>query len=173
MDDKTDNPLMASAITHYDELSAFVARKVGSVTLAADIVQDTCVRLLSGAEAAPAQAIRNPRAYLFRVINNLITDRRRQDASRGRYMMAEPPSDDTADHSPDAERQLADRQRLGLMLEAVDNLPPRCREVFVLRRFEDLSQDAIAERLGISRSMVDKHLRQAMVHCTRWLEDRE
>lgn len=46
--------------------------------------------------------------------------------------------------------------------DAINNLPPRCREVFVLRRFHDLSPDDIAKRLGISRNMVEKHLRSAL-----------
>lgn len=172
MNDKSDNPLMATAITHYDELSAFVLRKVGSVAAAADIVQETCLRLLNG-NRANTDTIRNPRAYLFRAVNNLITERARQDAGRNRYFSTEPPPEDATDHAPDAERLLIDRQRLGLLMEAVEDLPPRCREVFVLRRFEALSQAEIAERLGISRSMVDKHLRHALQFCATRLEERE
>lgn len=167
-----DNPLMAVAITHYDELSAFVLRKVGSFALAADIVQETCLRLLNNPTPDP-EAVRNPRAYLFRVVNNLIADHHRQDASRGRYMVTDSAPEEPADHSPGADRRLAGRQRLDLLMQAIEQLPPRCREVFVLRRFDDLSQAEIAERLGISRSMVDKHLRHALIQCTRWLEERE
>jgi len=54
------------------------------------------------------------------------------------------------------------RQRLDKLVEAVNTLPPRCRAVFILRKFENLSQAEIAERLGISRNMVEKHLRHAL-----------
>ena len=44
-------------------------------------------------------------------------------------------------------------------------------EAVVLRRFDDLSQEEVARRMGISRSMVEKHLRLALVHCTRRLRE--
>ena len=71
---------------------------------------------------------------------------------------------------PDAEAVAAARERICILIEAVNELPPRCREVFLLSRFDDLSNGQIAERLGISRNMVEKHVIKAMVHCRRRLD---
>lgn len=44
----------------------------------------------------------------------------------------------------------------------MQQLPPRCRQVFIMRRFGGLHQEEIARRLGISRNMVEKHMRLAL-----------
>ncbi|MGH8547062.1 MAG: sigma-70 family RNA polymerase sigma factor, partial [Methylococcales bacterium] len=64
-----------------------------------------------------------------------------------------------------SEDWLAVRQKLEILDRAVAELPPKCRQVFLLRKVEQLSHAEIAERLGISRSMVEKHLHRAMMHC--------
>ncbi|WP_260929490.1 RNA polymerase sigma factor [Novosphingobium sp. 9] len=55
------------------------------------------------------------------------------------------------------------QDRLRTLLELVETLPPRCREVFALRKIEGLHQADIAERLGITRGAVEKHLRHALL----------
>lgn len=48
------------------------------------------------------------------------------------------------------------------MLKALNALPPRARQVVILRRFENLTYLQIAARLGISVSAVEKHMARAM-----------
>lgn len=163
------SPLLAAIQTYYGELAAFVRRKVGCRALAEDIVQETWLRL---AAANISMTIDNPRAYLYRAVDNLATDRVRQDQARGRYLSDEPPPEHVADQRPDPVRALDARQRLALLTRAVEELPPRCREVFVLRHFDELSQDEITARLGISLNMVQKHLRKGLEHCALRLKER-
>ena len=54
------------------------------------------------------------------------------------------------------------RQDLDVILAAVDELPPKCREVFLMQRNEGLAYAEIASRLGISESMVQKHMSKAL-----------
>ena len=56
-------------------------------------------------------------------------------------------------------------QRLDLLQRALAELPAACRDCFLLRKLEGLSHPEIAERLGVSRSMVEKHIVNAMKHC--------
>jgi RNA polymerase sigma-70 factor (ECF subfamily) len=62
------------------------------------------------------------------------------------------------------ERSIEQRERLALLRGAIDELPPRCREVFVLHKLDGLSHADVADRLGISRNMVEKHVIRAMRH---------
>jgi len=62
------------------------------------------------------------------------------------------------------------RYRLRILAAAVDDLPPRCREVFLMSRLDGLGNGEIAGRLGISRNMVEKHIIKAMMHCRRRLD---
>ncbi|MNO07493.1 putative RNA polymerase sigma factor FecI [compost metagenome] len=48
---------------------------------------------------------------------------------------------------------------------ALDELPAICRDAFLLRKLEGMTHPEIAERLGISKGMVEKHIVNAMKHC--------
>lgn len=168
MRDGVRGALLAVFETHYDELIAFARRKVECPALAADIVQESYARLAGG---PPAADVRNPRAFLYRIVGNRAVDHLRQHRSRSKYMMPEPPSEEIADRHPSAEAVIDARQRLALLARAVDELPPRCRQVFVLRKVEGMDQADIARLLGISRNMVEKHLRKALLHCAARLQD--
>jgi len=54
---------------------------------------------------------------------------------------------------------------------ALHELTPKCRAVFVLFHFDGVSQRDIADRLGISVSMVEKYVRQAVNHCEQRLTE--
>ena len=170
MNDDTAEPLLAALQLHYDELHAFVRRKVRCPALAADIMQETYVRLAS--RGVP-EVVRNPRALLYRVAGNLAIDQLRMQETRAKYVTTMPLSDSVADARPSAETEIDAKERLALLMEAVEELPPRCRQVFVLRKFEDFDQAEIAATLGISRNMVEKHLRKALLHCAIKLRKRD
>jgi RNA polymerase sigma-70 factor (ECF subfamily) len=53
------------------------------------------------------------------------------------------------------------------MLRVIDGLTPRCREVFVLCRFEELSHAGVARRLGINRNTVVSHMVSALAAIER------
>lgn len=151
----------------YGELRAFARRKVGSMSLAEDLVQEAMARF------AATDGARNPRALLYRILGNLVIDHRRRERTRTAVVDDGADGLEQADASANVEAQVAARQELALIEKAVAELPPRCRECFVLRRFHDLSQAEIAERMGISRNMVEKHLRNATLHCARKISGNE
>ena len=61
-------------------------------------------------------------------------------------------------------------QRLEQLKTVLAQLSPRRREALMLHRFEGLSQAQIAERMGISVSMVEKHIALALLHCKQHLQ---
>src|SRR5690606_19495356 len=71
----------------------------------------------------------------------------------------------------DPARIYASREQLARVTAAIEALPPRCREVFLLYRFEGLDQATIASRLAISRNMVEKHVIRAMRACRAALHE--
>ncbi|MFC4312417.1 RNA polymerase sigma factor [Steroidobacter flavus] len=156
-------PLLEAFEQHYDQLIAHVRRKVGCAAAAADIVQETYVRLRSS--ALPA-AVENPRAFIYRVATNLAINHIQQQRARGRYVIAGPLPEEVVSDDRPVDARLSDQQLLAHMAAVVDELPPRCREVFILRKFHHLKMEEIAVRLDISLSMAEKHLRRAVLHCT-------
>jgi len=158
----TADNLITAFEAHYEELMVFVRRRVRCPAMAADIVQETYVRAVTAKTPAPVD---NPRAFLYRVAGNLAIDHLRREQRRQAIMADGVDAEFVADGQPGAERAVAARQDIDHLRRIVDDLPPKCREVFVLRRFDGLDQAEIAARLGISRNMVEKHLRKALLHC--------
>lgn len=113
------------------------------------------------AGAAPLSQLREPRAFLNRIIRNLLINRAALLANRTVHVAL--PEDIEAgpqsDPSYDLEvKQLAERYR-----RIVASLPPRMQEVFILNRINELEYEEISEKLGISVRTVRWHLTEAIV----------
>ncbi len=124
-----------------------------------DIVQETYALL---ARLENVDAIRYPKAYMFRTAYSVILGqvRRANIVSISTF-------DDIgqlagADETPLPDVQVSDRQELRRLSEAIANLPPRCREVFVLRKIHGLEQREVARRLNISESTVEKQMQKSL-----------
>jgi RNA polymerase sigma factor (sigma-70 family) len=126
---------------------------------AEDITQEACARALQVAEP---NEIRDPIRYVLRIARNLVVDRLRKRNRESLVLDSLAIADGTRD-SVDPERILAGKQELERALAAIGRLPPRCREAFVLHRFKGLSYAAIARQMGVSTSMVEKHIAEAML----------
>src|SRR3546814_18654068 len=61
-----------------------------------------------------------------------------------------------------ADRIISGRQELARLEAALDDLPARCRETFVLRKIDGLSQRETAEKMGVSEATVEKQMVKAM-----------
>lgn len=153
---------------HGDEVRKVLMRRLGCRDTAADVLQESFHRL---AASGLWRRAANPRALLYRIAGNLATDYERRRKVENRYIDAEPAEDDAAACELTPEQIVESRERLDLLLKAVQQLPPQCRRVFLLRKFDELSQQEIADRLGISRNMVEKHLRHALVLLRKSLDE--
>jgi RNA polymerase sigma-70 factor (ECF subfamily) len=136
---------------------------------AEDAAQDAYVRAL---QLSDPGAVRDPIRYVLRTARNLFIDRRRRAGREARLFEQSDAATDAGDML-DPERILAGKQALGGILTAIEALPPRCGEAFRLHRFENLSYAAIAQRMNISISMVEKHLAEAMARLARAKNGRE
>lgn len=128
---------------------------------AEDILQDLFVKL----EGLTPGPVAEPRAYLYRMAENLLHDRRRSAGWRTSreeaWVAAQLGSTREADGSPSAERTLIAREELKLMSDALAALPDRTLQIFRHYRLAGLRQREIADEMGISVSSVEKHLRRA------------
>ena len=69
------------------------------------------------------------------------------------------------DEAPGVPETVSRRQECDLLAAAIADLPPRCREILVLRKFENLSHREIAQRLGIAEHTVEAQLTKALHRC--------
>jgi RNA polymerase sigma-70 factor (ECF subfamily) len=159
--------LLAAFAEHRVALTRFLARRLGNMTLAEDLTQETWVR---AATVNGAQVIDNPRSYLFRIASNLALDYMRHVDQGVEIEGAAGVADLVADPTPSPESVALHRCELERFLRAVDRLPPRCREVFVLAKVHGLSAAEVAARLGISKNTVMVHTAKALAYLDAYFD---
>ncbi|HVU34108.1 MAG TPA: RNA polymerase sigma factor [Opitutaceae bacterium] len=127
-----------------------------------DLVQEAYVRLFRARIVTP---ISDPRRFLFATARNLAVDFVRHERAVVVERM------DTLDQLPlpgrhrDAAETACHRDDLSQLAAAIERLPERCRETFVLRKIVGLSQKEVAERLGITENTVAAQTATAMRRC--------
>jgi RNA polymerase sigma-70 factor (ECF subfamily) len=150
---------------YHHELVLFLTRQTRDREDAADLAQESIGRVLALQSAG--HAVVDLRALLFRTARNLLVDRHRRAQVRRHedlHALAEAELP-TAPVHQQPEEALSSQQTVRAYLAAIEALPPRCREVFVLHVFDELTHAQIAQRLGISVSMVEKHVVRGMISC--------
>jgi RNA polymerase sigma-70 factor (ECF subfamily) len=169
--------LVQELLSHYGELRRHLLKELKDPHQAADVAQSSFERVYvhalktqGEAESSTKQTIESPKALLFRVARNLCIDeaRRRKTAI------------DWADHrsgvdaartQPSSEYVVAQRRVLLRVVETLEALPARRREVFVLFRAHGCTRAEIAARLGITEMAVAKHMLRATIDCSRALAE--
>lgn len=153
-------------LSNQTPLFNFLRRRVGSEH-APDLLQETFVRALRHEDFA---AVTNKPAFLQRIASNLSRDFARRRKVEANYVeFGELPEKvPTEEASPGQGLEAAEKTRL--LREAVDSLPPRCREAFVLYATERLPIDEIARRMSVSTNMAQKHIRLALLRCRAALD---
>lgn len=145
---------------HHSWLNTWLRSRLGNAADAADLAQDTFVRLLQRHEQPHLNA---PRAFLRTIARGLVIDHWRREELHRAYLQA-------LAHVPEGQVPSAETRELLLeLLERVarmlDGLKPRVRRAFLLAQCEGLSHKAIAEQMGISLRSVERYVADALYHC--------
>jgi len=137
------------------ELTHYLRRRWREQAEIPDLRQEVYARVY---EAATVTIPDLARPFLFTSARNLLIDR----ARRAQVVSIETVMDmdglDIAHDQPDPERNAASRQALRLVQVAIDHLPPRCREVILLRKVHGMAQRDVARRMGISEGTVENQV---------------
>jgi RNA polymerase sigma factor (sigma-70 family) len=132
--------------------------RLGSAEEADDVLHDAFLRFL---HSYAGQAISNPLGLIARIAMNIVRDNARTRKFRQYQLQGIETVVCAPLPGPNPEEACLDRQRQVRLCAAIDSLPPRCREVFLLHRIDDMPQAEVARVLGISRSAVEKNLARA------------
>ena len=153
---------------HGVALEKFLARRLDSPEDAAEIAQDAFLRIH---RLEQPEQLDNARAFLFQVANNLAIDQLRRRTLHFRFLNAEKnlsPGGEPVDINAIAaspEQILSAREKLDAIYAAVDELPFKVKQAFLLHRKSGLSYTDIARQMGVSVSSVEKYILQALKHC--------
>lgn len=152
---------------HHGWLAQWLRHKAGCSALAADLLQDTFLRLLR--RHASSITHPEPRAYLCTIAKGLLVDHWRRQALEAAFLLELAQLPEAV--QPSAEARLEMLQLLVKLDQQLDGLPTRVREAFLLSRIDGLSIDEIASQLKLSRSSIEKYLSRALLHCLSLQDD--
>lgn len=162
--------LVTAYLAQRPNLIRFFTLRTGSASEAEDVVQEIFLKI---ADVDPT-GIENVGGFLFRLGTNVMLDRvrsRRRGAARdGAYLQTSQATGSTVSvaDAPSPEAAWEARATLNQVLAAVEHMPPRRRQVFVMHKIDGASYGDIAERLGITRSAVEKLMASALKDLAKW-----
>ncbi|UTA46922.1 sigma-70 family RNA polymerase sigma factor [Simiduia sp. 21SJ11W-1] len=161
------DPALAALFQEYTPLlKRFLWARVHHDDDVADLLHETYERLQRHGERVD---LSRARSLLFTIARNLVIDRaRHQKVSE---VDAGVDVESLMDPLPTPEQRAIDQEAIDQLNRVIEALPPQCRRVFVMRKIHQFSQKAIAEKLGISVSTVEKHVAAGMRQCRSLLQD--
>lgn len=141
-------------------LQHWLYRKVGCPHQAADLTQDTFVRVLG---ARNIDQLDEPRAFLMTLAQRVLFNfwRRRSLETAWLEALAWQPES----YAPSAEDYALVREAIEILDHLLDGLPLRVRKVFLMNRLEEMTHVEIARVLGISVATVERDMKRALTHC--------
>jgi RNA polymerase sigma-70 factor (ECF subfamily) len=155
---------------HEPALRSVLRRLVTSLSDVDDLVQECYLRILRARERVP---IRSSKAFLFTTARNAAHDLRRRRVVANAIVFEETDASCVLqDDCPGVADSVCHQQELALLAEAIHELPERCRQVFLLRKIQELPQKEIARRLGISESTVETLVAKGAARCADYLHRR-
>lgn len=155
---------------HEPALRSMLRRLVASLSDVDDLVQECYLRILRARERVP---IRSSKAFLFTTARNAAHDLRRRRVVANPIVFEETADSCVLqDDRPGVADSVCHQQELTLLAEAIRELPERCRQVFLLRKIQELPQKEIARRLGISESTVETLVAKGAARCADYLHRR-
>jgi RNA polymerase sigma-70 factor (ECF subfamily) len=138
---------------YYTDLCNFVNLYVHDTVLAEEIVEDIFVYFWENKEHL--RLTHSVKSYLFSASKYRSLNEIRNTNTRKRILHNIPPTELTDDQT-DREELLLDAEKFRSVLnEAIQSLPPKCREIFLLNKVDSLSHREISEKLGVSLKTVE------------------
>jgi len=163
-DDPTDQAQRAYLTLLFNKYRGALLRHVARFTAsredAADIVQDTYLRVMHRVSLSRLDA--EVRSYLFQTATNLAHDHHRRRALRTHAPLEEAPEERLLAQEPTPEQRLAADQVSRALRAAIDAMPEHIRAVFLLARTQELPYEQIAKRLGVGQRTVERRMAEAM-----------
>lgn len=161
--------VFAAFVENESALKRFLGRFLYRAEDVDDMAQETFLRAYG---ATDGHEIGNPRAYLFKVARTMAY----KELSRGSRRLTDY-LEDALKSEPDGavqlEEEIVAHQTIQIYCEAIAQLPPKCRQIFLMRKVQAMSYKDIANKLGISVSAVEKQVAIGADRCKRLIEFRE
>ncbi len=154
---------------HDSSLKAYVRTSFPHLRDVDDVVQESYLRIWKARAAHPIQS---GKAFLFTVARNVALNLMQRERISPVSAVANLTALPVLDDSVDVPETACTREEIALLADGIETLPPRCREVFILRRIQGVPQKEIAARLGISEQTVQVQVQRGVKQCAEFLRHR-
>lgn len=131
-----------------------------------DVVQESYLRIW---KARATQPIQSAKAFLFRIARHLALDTLRHEHASPFVDVTPFAVSNVIEDKRGVVETTAINQEVALLLEAIDSLPPRCREILILHKLHRLSRKEVADKLGLSDQTVSVQMTRAIQKCEAYL----
>ena len=161
--------ILQTFLQHQNSLRNYISRFMISKHEIEDVSQETFLRAYT---AEQKTVIDQPKAFLFRIAKNMLLSELSKKSRKMIDYVDDYEQGNTEFGSDNLEDNLIAQQKLGAFCEAVATLPPKCRQVVLMKKVYGMSYKEIARRLGVSISAVEKHLIKGGKRCDIVLAER-
>lgn len=162
----SDERAFAALVEYYTPvIYSHVLSYIKNAFRAEEITQDIFLQVWKHRNELPG--IDNFRGYIYVITRNRVISAFRQKI----FTWEESEKDELETSMPDPQAAAEFREVSQMLQHAIDRLPPRRKEVFIMSRFEGLSYEKIALHFGISKSAVNQHIVEALVFLRTFLRN--
>ncbi|MCU4677297.1 RNA polymerase sigma factor [Catenovulum sp. 2E275] len=158
-------------LEHNAFLKKFLKRFMSSEQDIEDIVQEVYIKAHHAEQEK--EIIEQPKAFLFKIAKNLALDelnkKSRLVTSYIEDCIAAIPVEKTASMESEVEAN----ESLTLYCEAIELLPEKCKQIYLMRKVYGLKHKEIAAELDISLSSVEKHLKLGGAFCQQYMSNKK
>lgn len=148
-------------------LKKFISRYLQREQDIEDVVQEAFLKAYI-AEQRKGE-IEHPKAFLYSIAKNLAINELSRKSRQMTDYIDECQAESVQNTGPSLEQEVEGNQSVAQYCEAVAALPEKCRRVYLLRKVHGLTHREISEKLGITRSAVEKHLANGVLGCREYV----
>ncbi len=144
--------------SYYEGLSRYAYSILKNQVAAEDLVQQLFITLWEKRNELEISS--DPKSYLYRSTYNRCLNEVKRMKRRGVHTEVSEEYDLSSQQ--DTSQLVLGKELEGRIEDAIETLPEKCREVFRMSRFKELSYKEIAEKMEISIKTVENHMGKAL-----------
>ncbi|MGE8610818.1 MAG: sigma-70 family RNA polymerase sigma factor [Achromobacter veterisilvae] len=152
---------------HHGWLLGWLRKKLGCPHSAADVAQDTFVRIVA---ASNRILPREPRAYLTTLASRILIDQARHRKVEQAYLEYLQLAANQDGGFPSPEQTMIALQALQRIGDVLQGLGEKPSQAFVLHYLGGETLASVGSQLGVSTAMAHKYVVRALMHCHRCLD---
>lgn len=167
MDPQEQNRWFTAEVHPHDgQLKAYLRGQFPSVRDVDDVVQESYLRIWKARAAQPIQSVK---AFLYKVARHIALDSLRRSKICPIEAVPDLATVPVLEKGKGVAEAACTREEIALLAEALDALPPRTREIIMLRKFQNLPQKEVGRLLGITEETVQEQVYRGLRRCEKHL----